>query len=268
MWAWSIACASPLADAETPLAASEAAVVEAPPEPVAYVEDRLPTTVANAFPPPDGAARVDGGPFGAWILAQGVLGIDVPVTTYAGDEVVGHDARVIDMPLVKGDLQQCADSAMRLRAEWQRSAGQSPMFHATSGDEMPWARFAAGETPYAVGNGLAWKQGSTGRWEDWLRLVFTWAGTRSLALDTVAADSPLPGDMIVHPGSPGHAVVLLDVATKGPVTYVLIGEGFMPAQSFHVERGPYDGWYRYDGDGVLSPAWSLLQGATLRRWKE
>lgn len=267
MWAWILACASPEAGAETPSPAVESAIPVAASTPSAPVEDPLPTTLANAFPPPAGAARVDGGAFGAWLLARQVLAIDVPVTTFAGDEVYGHDARVIDLPLVKGDLQQCADSAIRLRAEWQRSEGQSPMFHATSGDELPWARFEAGETPYAVGNGLAWKRGSTGKWEDWLTLVFTWAGTRSLASDTLAADSPLPGDLIVRGGSPGHAVLLLDVATSGSDTYVLVGEGFMPAQSFHVERGPYDGWFRY-ADGALSPSFALLSGGTLRRWKD
>jgi hypothetical protein len=265
MWALLLACAD--APAAPEIAAGTESSASAAPlaASVGPTEDPLATTLGEAFPPPAGAVRVDGGPFGAWLLDRKVLPIDVPVTTYEG-EVVPHDARVIDMDLVPGDLQQCADSAIRLRAEWERSTGKSPMFHATSGDEMPWSRFSAGETPYAVGNGLAWKRGSTGKWEDWLRLVFTWAGTRSLAFDTVPVDDPLPGDLVVHPGSPGHAVVLLDVARDHDATYVLIGEGFMPAQSFHVERGPYANWWKFE-DGAVSPPWGLLSGGTLRRWK-
>ena len=94
MLAWILACASPEAGAETPLLAVESPVAVAVVPPTAPVEEPLPTTIANAFPPPGGAARLDGGAFGAWLLAHLVVAIDVPVTTYAGDEVFGHDARV------------------------------------------------------------------------------------------------------------------------------------------------------------------------------
>jgi hypothetical protein len=94
-----------------------------------------------------------------------------------------------------------------------------------------------------------------------------WAGTRSLvAYDTVAAEgAPSPGDLLVEGGSPGHAVVLLDVARTADATYVLVGEGFMPAQDFHVELGPHGGWWRWD-DGVELPHWTL-EGSGLRRWR-
>ena len=95
-----------------------------------------------------------------------------------------------------------------------------------------------------------------------------WAGTRSLAAyetDPVKGP-PVPGDLLVSPGSPGHAVLLLDVATRGEETFVLIGEGFMPAQNFHVEIGPHEGWWRWD-EGVRLHHWDLRGSGVHRRFK-
>ncbi|MCA9566462.1 MAG: hypothetical protein KC656_01425 [Myxococcales bacterium] len=225
------------------------------------------TPIPAAFPPPPGAERVDPDAFGTWLRTLEVLEVDRPVRTYKGGEV-GHRARVIDLPLVPGDLQQCADSAIRLRAQWLHDRGEPVMFHATSGDPMPWSRWEGGERPYVVGNHLAWKPGTKGGWEAYLAAVFMWAGTLSLsAHDTVAVDrAPVPGDLLVKPGSPGHAVVLLDVATAGDRTWVLVGEGYMPAQDFHVELGPDAGWWPWDG-GVTLSHWDLHGEAVHRAFR-
>jgi hypothetical protein len=50
-------------------------------------------------------------------------------------------------------------------------------------------------------------------------------------------------------GSPGHAVLVLDVAkTANGETCFLIGQSYMPAQQFHVLQNPEDRrvspWYR------------------------
>ncbi|MCO4747554.1 MAG: hypothetical protein KC912_22325 [Proteobacteria bacterium] len=246
-----LACAAPTSDLPSPTPTH--------PAPAA-------STVGEAFPLPDGASRVSSDAFGDSLRQLGIRAADAPIRTHDG-RTVHHHARAIELPLVRGDLQQCADSAIRLRAEWQREQGQEVMFHATSGDEMPFSRFAAGETPYAEGNGLKWREGSTGDWEDYLRLVFMWAGTASLEThDTVAATTPRPGDVLVQGGFPGHAVVLLDVAEREGETLFLVGEGFMPAQDFHVEIGPIDGWWRWADDGLKLPHWHMKRDS-LRRWK-
>lgn len=224
-------------------------------------------TVGEAFPPPEGAQRQEGGAFGAWLLARPLHPADRPVRTHDGREV-RHRARVVDFPLVRGDLQQCADTVIRLRAEWLRENDRVDdiVFHATSGDPMAWTRWLAGERPREVKGRLVWERGQSGGWEQYLQKVFMWAGTRSLGYDTVPADRPRPGDILVDPGSPGHAVILLDVATRGDQTFVLVGEGFMPAQDFHVELGPERGWWAWD-DGVTLPHWTL-PASGLRRWKD
>lgn len=226
-------------------------------------------TIEESFPPPGEAERVQVEGFGASLRKLEVHEEGRPVRTHDG-RVVAHRARVIDLPLVKGDLQQCADSAIRLRAQWLKDQGRPVMFHATSGDPIPWSRWTSGERPYAEGRGLKWRAGTRGGWESYLRAVFMWAGTLSLeAYDTVVADGdPAPGDLLVKPGSPGHAVVLLDVArSKAGETWVLVGEGYMPAQDFHVELGPDAGWWRWDG-GVELDHWDLHGPGVHRRFKE
>lgn len=225
-------------------------------------------TVAEAFPPPNNAIRVEGGAFGQYLGELSVRSVDEPVRTHDG-HVVGHHARVIELPLVKGDLQQCADSAIRIRAEWLRLTGVSDIgFHATSGDPIPWERYRNGERPYVKNNRIDWRSTQTpGTWDGWLRSVFIWAGTISLqAYDTVKVDSPIPGDVLVEGGSPGHAVLILDVAKREGHTYILIGEGFMPAQDFHIELGPEAGWWRWDGQGLTLNHWDFGPDA-LRRWR-
>jgi hypothetical protein len=235
---------------------------------LACAETRPPTDapvlLAEAFPPPAGAVRVESGAFGAWLGTLELAPADEPVRTHSG-AVVAHRARVVRLLLVPGDLQQCADSAIRLRAEWLEQQDAEITFHATSGDPMPWSRWEGGERPYESDNRLHWRPGTQGGWEAYLAAVFTWAGTRSLTFDTVAADEPSPGDLLVDPGSPGHAVVLLDVAKRDGELLLLVGEGFMPAQSFHVELGPVDGWWRWE-DGLALPHWSF-EGTQLRRWR-
>jgi len=99
-----------------------------------------------------------------------------------------------------------------------------------------------------------------------------WAGTRSLhAYDTAPAPAgtePHPGDLLVDPGSPGHAVLLLDVARAADgAVWLLVGEGYMPAQQLHVELGPSGGWWRWSPErGLALDHWSFDADA-LRQWK-
>jgi hypothetical protein len=235
--------------------------------------DAAPTTVRGAFPPPAGAERVTGDPLGESLGALRLAPASEPVLTYDG-RPTHHLARVIELPLVPGDLQQCADSALRVRAEWQRAQGLPVTMFATSGDPMPWSRWQAGERFTAAGNKLVWRGGGAKgdtdeSWERYLAAAFTYAGTLSLQhYETTPTTDPRPGDVLVVGGSPGHAVLILEVAKSpdGP-TWLLIGEGYMPAQSFHVELGPEDGWWRWDPvDGLRLSHWHL-PGSSLRRFK-
>ena len=247
-----MACADPPAPAaSTPVATAQPA--------------DAPSTVRDAFPPPAGAVSLPPSDFASSLHALRVKGAGEAVRTHDG-QTVAHRARVVELPLVRGDLQQCADSAIRLRARYLRANDLPVAFHSTSGDLLAWDRYQEGERAYATGNSIAWRAaGGAPSWEAYLTDVFMWAGTWSLEhLDTVPAASPQPGDLMIVGGFPGHAIVLLDVAESSSKTFVLVGEGYMPAQDFHIEIGPVEGWWPYD-DGVRLPHWEL-PASSLRRW--
>jgi hypothetical protein len=226
-------------------------------------------SVKDAYPPPTGSQRVTPDAFGEWLQERTLRAVDTPIRTHDG-RIVYHNGRPLEMGIVRGDLQQCADSVIRLRAEWLREIGRvnDLAFFATSGDPLPWQRYAGGEKPVAINNKIEWRSTTrTQSWDGWLQAVFTWAGTRSLAAyETRPVSDPQPGDMLVQPGSPGHAVVIFDVAKADDQTWLLVGEGFMPAQDFHIEHGPVGGWYAWGPNGTRLSHWKMEKDS-LRRWK-
>jgi hypothetical protein len=180
---------------------------------------------------------------------------------------------VVDLPVAPRDLQQCADSALRLWAEWHKDRGTAStlVIHATDGTPLPWARYVSGERVLPRGKGLAWVPVTSRTttadavWALFLDDAFQFAGSQSLAQDTVAVDAVQPGDLLVLPGAPGHVLVIVDVAraTDGSERW-LLGQGFMPAQSFHLL-----GWFASDDDGAVSvPSWpKAFHRHTRRRFR-
>jgi len=57
------------------------------------------------------------------------------------------------------DIQQCADSVIRLHAEWKWSQGDkgSIAYHFLSGDLAKWPAFAGGSLPIIEGNKVRMK---------------------------------------------------------------------------------------------------------------
>lgn len=234
--------------------------------------------------PPEGFVRVAvaKGSFGEFVRGLPLLPEGAPVRAFNGRALSTPHVAVVDLDVGSADLQQCADSAMRLFAEyqWSRGAAQQIAFHTTSGDRVPFSRYAQGEQIAVRGNRVGWQKAARrpqgkedrGAFRRYLDDVFMYAGSRSLAQDTVAVEGELaPGDLLVVGGSPGHVLVILDVATRGDERRYLLGEGFMPAQSFHVVPGR-DGasWLSADADGALHvPTWPApFPRSSARRFRE
>jgi hypothetical protein len=265
-----------------------------------WLGDRSPdpgARLVRRFAPPAGFDRVDLAPgsFGAWLRALPLLPTGTPVRSYRGGVVLPPDhanlAAVVDLDVGDGDLQQCADSVIRLHAEWLFAQGRrDASYRAASGTAMPFARWARGERMVPEGTAFRWApsarpDGGHAAYRRWLSGVFAWANTGSLARDTepVPASDLRPGDFVVQPGGPGHAVLVLDLA-RGPDgrRALLLGQGFMPAQSFHVLRpSPRSGapapqppggadspWFVVEpGDPALdTPFWAPFPWKTLHRF--
>ncbi len=241
-------------------------------------------TIAQRFAPPAGYRRVAVAPgtYGAWLRDLPLKPAGTPVRLHNG-RLKGNQrahAAVVDIDVGRRDLQQCADAVIRLRAEYLYAAGRMSeiAFRFTSGDEARFSRWAQGWRPRVRGNRVTWERGrpsGTGRasFRAYLRTVFTYAGTISVRRDLwhAGVDDIRIGDVFVQAGSPGHAVLVVDLAENDAGRKVmLLAQSYMPAQDIHVLRNPKGpgAWYpvRF-GAGLETPEWTFRAG-DLRRFPE
>lgn len=98
-------------------------------------------------------------------------------------------------------------------------------------------------------------------------IVFGYAGTLSLAQELKQQElkNIKPGDVFIRGGSPGHAVIVVDVAQnkKGKKCFML-AQSYMPAQEIHILKNYNDEnispWYREDfGEILLTPEYIFNQ---------
>lgn len=214
------------------------------------------------FAAPDGYTRVAVAErsFAAFLRTLPLRTDRTTVRSYANKPLSSPSASVVAMDVGERDLQECADTLIRLHAEYLWSSDQRDKlgYHFTSGDETRWSAWRAGERFVISGSSVKRVRNgkpnrSRAEFRRWLDTVFTYAGTRSLGLDSKSvAKQPLEvGDFFLDPGSPGHAVIVLDIAesTEGQ-RIALLGQGFMPAQELHVIRSP--------GPSVIDAVWFVL----------
>ena len=104
-------------------------------------------------------------------------------------------------------------------------------------------------------------------------MVFMYAGTLSLSqeLPTIAPSNMAIGDIFIKGGSPGHAVIVMDIAenTKGEKIF-LLAQSYMPAQNIHLLKNPTDSklspWYALKDLKILeTPEWNFTKN-DLKRW--
>jgi hypothetical protein len=246
-----------------------------------WLEPAQRDNLIKRFAPPQGFRRVavpDGG-FGAWLRALPLKPAGAPVLLYNGQPrgTQGGAAAIVDIDVGRADLQQCADAIIRLRAEYLRASGRAHAlaFRFTNGERYAYADYLAGRRPTPRGNSITWaatrSSGDTrAAFRAWLDIVFTYAGTLSLARElTRVSDATTiePGDVLIQPGSPGHAIIAVDVAERDGTRVAMFAQSFMPAQSIHVLRGPLAGtWYAIASDTAIdTPDWRFA-AADLRRF--
>jgi hypothetical protein len=236
----------------------------------------------DTFPPPPGYTRVavESGSFGAWLRGLPLRPAGTPVRDFQGGEILAGDdprlAAVAELDVGTRNLQQCADSIIRLHAEWLWAQGQKERigYRFTSGHLASWPKYAAGDRARITGSKVTWVRSaaadsSRASFRSYLELVFTYAGTLSLQVEKgrPSRDSVRPGDFFVLGGSPGHAVLVLDVAVNAAGERVaLLGQGFIPAQDFHlVSPGPDGPWFSLQAEQVATPFWKPFPWSSLRR---
>ena len=243
-------------------------------------------TLASRFAPPEGYQRTrePRGSFGEWLRRLPLKKGCPDVLLFNGQKKGNQAAHaaVVDIDVGDRDLQQCADAVMRLRAEFLRSAGQAAAvsFHFTSGDRCDLARWLEGWRPVVRGQAVRWTRSaapdaSYATFRRYLDTLFTYAGTQSLSKELRPVASPADmqvGDVFIQGGSPGHAVLVADMAVHaqtGKRLFLLV-QSYMPAQEVHVLRNPSDAtlspWYRGDfGGALVTPEWTF-RASDLRRF--
>jgi hypothetical protein len=244
-------------------------------------------SLAQRIAPPQGFERrpVPPDSFAAWLRDLPLKPDGSPVLLYNSAPKLRQDvhAAVIDIDVGTRDLQQCADAAMRLRAEWLFGSGRAReiAFNDTGAARpIAFSRWMAGERPHVSGKALSWSRSaapdaSYASFRRYMDTVFTWAGTYSLEREM----RPVPlaeieaGDLFIKGGFPGHAVIVADVAESratGEKRFLLL-QSFMPAQEIHVLKNGQaaDGspWYPLNfGDKLVTPEW-VFPRDSLRRWR-
>lgn len=175
-------------------------------------------------------------------------------------------AAVLKADVGTRDLQQCADAVIRLRAEYLYAHKRYAHLHFnfTNGFRAYYSKWAEGYRIRVNGNQAEWYKAATpdytyATFRRYLDNVFAYAGTLSLSQELVSVSYTdlQAGDVLIQGGSPGHAVIVVDVAInpQGHKLY-LLAQSYMPAQSIHILKNPTD--------TVLSPWYSLAATSLIR----
>ena len=243
-------------------------------------------SIQTRFALPDSFVRVksDSASFASYLRNFKLQSQGSKVYLYNGAEKGNQSvvAAVLDIDVGKKDLQQCADGVMRLRAEYLYRTKQYSKIHFnfTNGFRADYVKWAEGNRIKVNGNSTTWyaaaeKSYSYDVFKKYLEIVFSYAGTLSLSkeLKAVSLDSIEVGDVFIYGGSPGHAVIVVDVAQhqRTQKRIFMIAQSYMPAQNIHVLKNLNDAsispWYKInESDKLYSPEWTF-ESRSLKRFR-
>ena len=178
---------------------------------------------------------------------------------------------VLDVEIGKQDLHQCADAIMLLRAEYLYSKKEYNKinFHFTSGFEAKYSKWIEGYRISVQGKGSYVKKANPSNtykdFKNYMNIVFSYCGTLSLEkeMKLQSLDKMKIGDVFIKGGSPGHAVIIVDMAEddKGEKIFML-AQSYMPAQQTQILINPNNKelgvWYSLKGkDELITPEWDF-----------
>lgn len=223
--------------------------------------------LTTRFSPPAGFKRVEVKPksFAAYLRGLPLRTDRDAVKLYDGRAAPMPSAGIVPLDLGSKDVHQCADSVIRLHAEylWSQGRADEAQYHYTSGDLARWRDWRQGKVLKVRGNKVT-QVTRSGMGKDhkayrkYLDDVFMYASTRSLHRDAKKLKGEQvryeAGDFFLAAGSPGHVVILLDVVEHADGRRAaLVGQGYLPAREFHVIKA--------SGPRVLDGVWFLLPDA-------
>lgn len=233
-------------------------------------------TICDRFHVPKGFTRiqVEEKSFANYLRKLPLKDSDADVLYYNGKTKVNFDVyeAVVDMDIGTRDLQQCADAIMRLRGEYlfQQEDFENIHFNLTNGFRVDYSKWMQGNRVAVNGNETHWeKKSQTGNtyqsFRKYMDFIFSYAGTLSLSkeLQSIKLEEMQIGDVFIQGGSPGHAVIVVDMAENietGEMCY-LLAQSYMPAQDIQILANSKDKeispWYvlNTDEEIIKTPEW-------------
>ncbi len=207
-------------------------------------------TIAQRINVPEGYKRTTGDEYAEFLRNQELLPDGSPVLLYNNSKKSKQNVQiaVLSIDVGKKNLQQCADSVLRLRSEYLFKSKQYDKinFHLTNGQEFPYIKYRDGYRLIVEGNKTslikkAQPDNSYEAFRQYLDVLFTYAGTLSLSNESKNLDKSdmKIGDIFIKGGTPGHCVIIVDMCEndKGEKMF-LLAQGYMPAQQIHVLKNP------------------------------
>ena len=232
---------------------------------------------------PEGFERIETkkNSYGEYLRNLPVKPDGTKIKLYNGD-VTDKDVHVaiLDIDIGTRDLQQCADAVMRLRAEYLygQELYNRIHFNFTNGFNADYLNWMNGKRIVIEGNKTYWVK-KTGYSQDYnsfrkyLDVVFAYAGTLSLSKEMkyVSIGDMQIGDVFLKGATPGHSVVILDMAEnkKTGEKLFMIAQSYMPAQDIHIlknlENKELSPWYSVKfGEVLNTPEWEFVRDQLMR----
>lgn len=237
----------------------------------------LGNTIQERFQPPQGFVREEESKtsFGSFLRNLPLKHSDSNVLYFDGAIKSNRNVyeAVVNLPIGKQDLHQCADAVMRLRADYFYSQKQYEKIHFnfTNGFRVDFSKWVAGYRIAIKGNKTSWVKtakpsDSYQTYWKYLETVFMYAGTASLEkeLRSINVLDIKIGDVFIKGGFPGHAVIVVDIAVnpKNKQKIMLLAQSYMPAQEIQILKNPNNSslspWYAVDfGTSLKTPEWTF-----------
>jgi hypothetical protein len=246
------------------------------------------TSIGKRFSPPQGYRRVEtpNESFGHWLKHLPVKPGKPPVRLFNGARKGNQDAHVavLDIDVGKRNLQQCADAAIRVWAEYLLSIHREDLvcFRTAAGSRAKWSKWREGYRP-SRSKPRTWRKSARPTagyhaFKKYLTKVFGIANSASILAQMEKVGDQMDvhhGDVYIQGASKqgyGHVVIVMDVAEnrKGEKVF-LLAQSYMPAQEIHILKNPNNPtspWYTPTADGALeTPEWTFGPGS-LHRFKK
>ncbi len=239
-----------------------------------YVVNKDGTTIKERYPAPKGYTRIrtEANSFGDFLSNQKLKAYGEKALYYNGREKSSNGVydSVLDVDIGDRDLHQCADAIMLLRGEYLYSEGRYDeiSFDFVSGFKAEYKKWTEGYRIKVDGNNVSYYKAtdpsdSYESFRKYMTMVMAYAGTLSLEKELEAVDikDMEIGDVFIIGGSPGHAIIIVDMAINSEDEKVfLLAQSYMPAQQTQILINPMDNdlspWYSLKGkEKLITPEW-------------